>query len=590
MVNMYTNYQIPQKNSPYVSNVLKNKEENTAASQENKSSNPMVQQVLADRNVKGFYMPIAKTAEVKENKSPNALYQNDLRTKFQNNDVKMMAIIMRTFNAKDKNGDELITADEETGTFINAVERLDELKDLGINTLHILPIHPPGEEDSMGNAGSVYSAKDLLSIDPALRDKNDPRTAEEQFKYFIDEAHKRGIAVMVDLPSCASLDFYNNPQNKKYMAIADNGSAKVPQGWNDIRMFETFKNVDNRELNQELVQMHKDFIDMCVDLGVDGIRADVARAKPAEFWDVIIPYSKAKDPQFAWLAETYTYEDASPMLNMAYDRPEELLNAGFDSYYGQFHIFDQWMKADDLHDYIRENLDMTHRLDKGKSLIGSFATHDDISPMYQGKTLFCNLTSGLMNTLPMTNPYMVDGYQSGDFYKYEYGNKLMKPAEEAEKLDKIPTFEVHEGRIDIFNTSRKPGGNNPEIGEFFKASSEAREKYKDVITKGSYIPLKVKGDKGSENIIAYARHYEGKTLVVVANRNMNYRRQGAVEIPGLKTYQNMQNLVPSYGDASKIQPRENQLNVDLGAGRFHLFEINTPYIEDQVDEVLVQNI
>ncbi len=589
MVNMYTNYQIPQ-NNPCISNALKNKEENTAVSKETQTSNPIVQKFLADRKVKGFYMPISKTAEVKAANVENTVWENDLKTKFQNNDVKIMAIIMRTFNAKDKNGDELIGNGEETGTFINAVERLDEVKSLGINTLHLLPIQPPGEQESMGNAGSVYAPKDLLSIDPALVDKNDPRSAKEQFKYFIDECHKRGIHVMIDLPSCASLDFYNSPHNKKYMAVSDNGAAKVPQGWNDIRMFEPFQNVDNRELNPELLQLHKDFVDMCVDLGADGIRADVARAKPVEFWDIIIPYSKAKDSQFAWLAETYTYEDASPMLNMAYDRPEELLNAGFDAYYGQFHIFNQWLKADDIHDYMRENLDMTHRLEKGKSLIGSFATHDDVSPMYQGKTLFCNLATGLMQTLPMTNPYIVDGYQSGDLYQYEYGNKLMNTSEEAEKLDKIPKFEVHDGMIDIFNTSRKPEGANPEIGDFFKAASEAREKYKDVITKGSYIPLEVEGDKGSENIIAYARHYEGKTLLVVANRNVNHRRQGVVKIPGLKTYQNMQNLVPSYGEVSKMQPRENELKVDLGPGRFHLIEINTPYIEEQVEEVLIQNI
>jgi hypothetical protein len=233
---------------------------------------------------------------------------------------------------------------------------------------------------------------------------------------------------------------------------------------------------------------------------------------------------------------------------------------------------------------------MSHRLPKGKSMIGSFATHDDISPMYQGKSLFCNLASGLMLTLPMTNPYFVDGYQSGDYYQYKYGNKLREPESEAKQLDDVPVYDVHAGMIDIFNTSRKPGGENPEIGDFFKATNKVRDQYKDVITKGSYIPLKVQGDKGSENIIAYARHYKGKTLLVVANRNMNDRRTGTVEIPGLKSYQKMQNLAPSYGEKSKVQPRENALHVDLGAGRFHLYEINTPHIEDQVDEVLVQNL
>ena len=68
---------------------------------------------------------------------------------------------------------------------------------------------------------------------------------------------------------------------------------------------------------------------------MDGVRADVSRAKPTEFWDIIIPYSRQKDPEFGWLAETYTYEDASPQLNMEKDRPEDALRAGFDSYYGQ---------------------------------------------------------------------------------------------------------------------------------------------------------------------------------------------------------------------------------------------------------------
>ena len=66
---------------------------------------------------------------------------------------------------------------------------------------------------------------------------------------------------------------------------------------------------------------------------------------------------------------------------------------------------------------------MSYSVDKGKSLIGSFATHDDISPMYHGKTDYCNLTSGLQATLPMLNPYYVDGFQTGDYYAYSYEGK-----------------------------------------------------------------------------------------------------------------------------------------------------------------------
>ncbi len=54
-------------------------------------------------------------------------------------------MIPRTFNAKDTNGNGLIDKNEEPGYFTNMVERLDELKTYGINTLHWLPINPPGQ-------------------------------------------------------------------------------------------------------------------------------------------------------------------------------------------------------------------------------------------------------------------------------------------------------------------------------------------------------------------------------------------------------------------------------------------------------------
>jgi len=89
--------------------------------------NPVMQKFLAGRGVKGFYMPIEKTAAVQEAKTNSTPWKNDLRSKFQNNDVKIMAIILRSFNAKDGNNDELLSPGEEKGTFINAVQRLDKV-------------------------------------------------------------------------------------------------------------------------------------------------------------------------------------------------------------------------------------------------------------------------------------------------------------------------------------------------------------------------------------------------------------------------------------------------------------------------------
>ncbi|OGH99740.1 MAG: hypothetical protein A2039_08575 [Candidatus Melainabacteria bacterium GWA2_34_9] len=516
--------------------------------------------------------------------SENVNWKNDLRQVFKDNKAVIYAMIPRTFNAKDKNGDGLIDLDkgEETGNFLNDIERLDELKKYGINTIHMLPIHAPGKKQALGTAGSVYAPEDLLALDPILRDKNDPRDVKEQAKEFIRQCHKRGISVMIDLPSCVSVDMYE--KRPELVAIDAKGFPKVPQGWQDIRMMEPWADEDKRILNKALVEEHKKWIDLIQEIGADGVRADVGRAKPVEFWDELIPYARKKDPNFAFLAESYVYEDASPMMNMPYDRPKDLLKVGFDSFYGQYHIFPHMEKAKDFHEYMKENLNMSKEFEPGKSLIGSFATHDDNSPMSNGGVPYCNMTTGIQMTLPMTNPYYVTGFESGDRYIYPYKNTI---AEKSMTDNNIR--HVNPQWVDIFNLSRKPGGENPEIGDYMSKMAEIRNNYADVITKGSYIPLEVENNK-DDKIIAYARHYNGKTLLAVANKDVNSKQIGKIKIPGLKPMEDLKDLCTSYGILSGYSARKNAVEVNLGPARFHLFEIDTPNIEKDAKEVYKQNL
>ena len=542
-------------------------------------------------------------------------YKNDLRDMLTHNRANILAVIPRIMNAQDKDGNELIQGDEQAGNFVNAIERLNEIKDLGFNTLHVLPIHPTGKTHAMGTAGSLYAPADFLLVDPELvdenppqearekiaqlyeqktgkklvkMDKNDPEVAFAQCKYFIDECHKRGIRVMLDLPSCASVDYAK--KHPEMMAIGADGKEKVPQGWQDIRMLKPFENEQTRELNKDVLDLHKKYVDMCVDLGMDGIRADVGRAKPVEFWNVIINYSRVKDPQFAWLAETYTHEDASPQLNMPYDRPQELLEVGFDSYYGQYHIYSDWLEANDLYSYVKENIDMNNKIGEPKSLIGSFATHDDRSPMLYGGAPWVMFTTTLQSMLPQVNPYMTDGVQTGDYYIFPYDHALVK-----ETQTDNHECTVHTGRMDIFNKSRKPGGQSPEISNVVRAAFALRNNEynkvmgnnllqmkdaQDVITKGSFIMLPT----NNPQIIAFARHKDGKTLLFVGNRNVNFKVGGTIQIPGLKPEQTFKNLMPAYGEECKFQNnKDGSLTVELGTSRACVFEIDTPNIQELSD-------
>ena len=546
-------------------------------------STPNVDKNVTDKYLNNLAMINAPAVKkVGDAKVENKPYHNNLREMIRNNQSVMLAIVPRIFNAKDLNGDDRISikSGEQVGTFLNAIDRLDELKNDGINTIHILPIHPTGKKNAMGTAGSLYSPLKFiedngdLAIDPMLIDKNDPRTPNEQFKAFIDECHKRDIKVMLDLPSCASVELFE--AEPELMAFGRNGEDKTPQGWEDIRMFEPWADETNRDLNPALYEMHRQYVDACIDLGIDGIRADVARAKPTEFWDKLISYSHTKDPQFGWLAESYTYECASPMINMPFDRPEDLLKAGFDEYYGQYHIFHDWRGATEFIDYIKSNLDMSHRLPTGKSVIGSFLTHDDVSSMLHGGENFCKLTTVLQTTMPMCNPYFVDGFQTGDYYDYKYRNTI-----DPETRTDRPESNEHRFHLAIFNLARKPGGNHPDIERVIQGCTKMRSENLDVLADrhSSFIELDKREDK-NDQIITYARHNKGRTILVVANKNPNRNVTGIIEIPGLKKDQKLVNMVPEYGEKSEFQTAENELKVNLAPADAYVFEIDTPNIEE----------
>ena len=174
----------------------------------------------------------------------NKAYANEtigLRTLFLNNKANICGINLRNFNAKDTNGNKLIDANEESGNFINAVERLDEIKNAGVNVLHVLPITPVGKLKALGTAGSVYAISDFENINHQLVDTKSALTPKEQAKAFIDEAHKRGIYVVIDLPSCGAYDlFINRPD---LFVLDESGEPYIPADWSDVRLF----NITNDE-------------------------------------------------------------------------------------------------------------------------------------------------------------------------------------------------------------------------------------------------------------------------------------------------------------------------------------------------------
>nr|MBS9767902.1 lamin tail domain-containing protein [Flavobacteriaceae bacterium] len=97
------------------------------------------------------------------------------------------------------------------GTYKSAIAKLDYLKELGINCIHVMPISEFEGNDSWG-----YNPNYYFAMDKAYGTPND-------LKEFIDEAHQRGIAVVNDL--VLNHAFSSNPNLMLYWNKAENRPA-----------------------------------------------------------------------------------------------------------------------------------------------------------------------------------------------------------------------------------------------------------------------------------------------------------------------------------------------------------------------------
>ena len=478
-----------------------------------------------------------------------------LRTMFLNNQAVICGINIRNFNAKDTNGNEIIDNDEESGNFINAVERLDEIKASGINTLHVLPITPVGKLKSLGTAGSVYAMADLCAINHQLVDLTSPLTPKEQAKYFIDECHKRGIKVVIDLPSCGGYDlFLTHPElfikDKKQLSI-------VPTDWTDVRLFNTGT---DEKLNQDLMDAHKKFVDMVLDLGADGIRADVATIKPYKFWVEIIKYTRERNPEFLYLAEASDSWREPPSKYAEFTPYDKLLEAGFDGYYGSFFNFKDWKSGNDLIEHIKFNKKLLTSYGEQKSTIMSFTTHDEISPIVLKGEKFSVMLCWLEATLPF-NPYFIDGFQTGDDYLYRWANTKAAFTETDDDY-----YFVHRGKLDIFNFSRKPGGNSELVEVNFKKAMKFRNDYAGLISKGMFTSILTKRDK----VFAYTRTYQGDTIVVVGNMDFKHpQRRVTLKVAGIKKKSSLDVI---HG-MKNYKTGKNKIYTDLDSGEIKVFKL-----------------
>lgn len=429
--------------------------------------------------------------------TPFSYARENIRELFKNNEAIIYTINIRNFAAVDKNLDGLINPDDGDikGTFLNAKNKLKELKDQGINTIYVLPITPSGKLKALGTYGSLYAMDSFDTIDNRLDDENNEKSVSDEAKEFVDEAHKLGLNVIIDLPSCASYDLSLKKPN--WFEFDKEGRTLTPADWTDVRLLKN---------SEENIQNFKNFVDLAQNIGFDGIRADVAAIKTGAFWKSVISYARTKNPNFYFLAEA-SPEWSNPAANGVshYSSIDELLHAGFDSYYGSWSDFKNITSKEQFNNKIKTNFAILKR-NKNSSIISALATHDQQAPILRGQN-YWNTVLWLSVTLPQ-NTYFLDGFSVGDDFIYDYENQKASKTYTDDEY-----YFVHSGLFDIFNPTAATRNKHPKLKLTYLKAIDFKKRNLDLINKGKFEFLKTNDDA----VFAYSITNFDRELIVVGS-------------------------------------------------------------------------
>jgi glycosidase len=174
-------------------------------------------------------------------------------------DLAMYEVNMRAFSSE--------------GTFKGVQARLDSVKALGINVLWLMPIHPVGVLNSVGQLGSPYSVKNYKEVNPEFG-------TLEDLQNLVKEAHNHNMAVIIDW--VANHTAWDNPwitAHDDWYSKDGNGKITIPAGtnWADVADL----NFDKPDMRISMINAMKYWV---LRANIDGFRCDYADGVPYDFW------------------------------------------------------------------------------------------------------------------------------------------------------------------------------------------------------------------------------------------------------------------------------------------------------------------
>jgi cyclomaltodextrinase len=194
------------------------------------------------------------------------------------------------------------------GNFRGVTEQLPRLKQLGVNILWLMPVHPPGRERSKGTLGSPYAVRDYFAINPDYGSADDLRR-------LIAEAHRGGFKVILDI--VANHTAWDSVMMKTPAFYKKDAAGKIISpvpDWADVAGLD----YSNPELRAYMTRM---LIYWIREFDLDGFRCDVAGMVPTDFWEHAREELEKVKPDIMMLAEWHSPELVAKAFDLDYSWP-----------------------------------------------------------------------------------------------------------------------------------------------------------------------------------------------------------------------------------------------------------------------------
>ncbi len=192
------------------------------------------------------------------------------------------------------------------GTFKAFEPHLQRIKDVGIDIIWLMPIHPIGEKKRKGTLGSEYSVKDYYGVNPEYGNLDD-------LKALVKKIHSMGMYVILDW--VANHSAWDNKLATEhpdwYTKTVEGNFQPTPwYDWDDVIDFDYNVPAMRKYMTDALKYWVKE-------ADIDGYRCDVAGFIPVDFWDNVRSELDAIKPVFM-LAEWESRDLYKKAFDMTY--------------------------------------------------------------------------------------------------------------------------------------------------------------------------------------------------------------------------------------------------------------------------------